>query len=115
DEELLRRMLLNLLDNAIKYTPAGGKMGVRSAGGNGFFRLSGEDSGLGISAELQSKIFERFFCRDKNRAAPDGNGGAGLWVATAPWIAGAHGGNLELTRSSSQGSLFTVTLPRVSS
>ena len=113
DEALLRRMLLNLLDNAIKYTPRGGTVALRSAEENGCYRLSVEDSGPGIPAHLQSRIFEPFFRVDKARTrdASDG-GGAGLGLAIASWIAGAHGGRLELTSSTSKGSLFTVYLPK---
>lgn len=115
DEELLRRMLLNLLDNAIKYTPTGGTVMLRSVEENGFYRLSIEDSGPGIPTDLQPKIFERFFRVDKSRSRRDSDGGAGLGLAIASWIAGAHGGNLELTRSTSEGSVFTVLLPKASS
>jgi len=115
DEELLRRMLLNLLDNAIKYTPTGGTVMLRSTEENGFYRLSIEDSGPGIPVDLQSRIFERFFRVDKARSRRESDGGgAGLGLAIASWIAGAHGGSLELTRSTSQGSVFTVLLPKVS-
>jgi|KBSSwiStaDraftv2_1062776.scaffolds.fasta_scaffold183571_2 two-component system OmpR family sensor kinase len=113
DEVLLRRMLLNLLDNAIKYTPRGGKVALRSGEENGCYRLSVEDSGPGIPADLQSRIFERFFRVDKARTRGESDGGgAGLGLAIASWIAGAHGGRLELTRSTSKGSLFTVYLPK---
>jgi heavy metal sensor kinase len=113
DESLLRRMLLNLLDNAIKYTPAGGTVVVRCAERNGNYELSVEDSGPGIPAELQPKIFERFFRVDKarSRAESDG-GGAGLGLSIASWIASVHGGELRLARSSTEGSVFIATLPK---
>jgi two-component system, OmpR family, sensor kinase len=113
DETLVRRMLLNLLDNAIKYTARGGSMCVRCAGGNGQYSLSVEDSGPGIPPDLQPRIFERFFRADKarSRAESDG-GGAGLGLAIASWIAQIHGGKLELTHSTPEGSLFTVYLPK---
>jgi heavy metal sensor kinase len=113
DEGLLRRMLLNLLDNAIKYTPQGGSVSLRSGEENGFYRLSVEDSGPGIPVELQPRIFERFFRADKARSRGESDGGgAGLGLAIASWIATVHGGRLELTRSTSKGSLFTVFLPK---
>ena len=115
DETLLRRMLLNLLDNAIKYTPAGGSACVRCAEQDGFYRLSVHDSGPGIPADLQAKIFERFFRADKarSRANSDG-GGAGLGLSIASWIASVHGGKLELTHSGPEGSIFTASLPKAS-
>jgi two-component system, OmpR family, sensor kinase len=114
DESLLRRMLLNLLDNAIKYTPEGGSVSLRCSEENGRYRLAVEDSGPGIPAEMQSRIFERFFRVDKARSRSDnnGSGGAGLGLAIALWIAGAHGGQLELTHSNPQGSMFTARLPK---
>jgi two-component system, OmpR family, sensor kinase len=112
DEPLLRRMLLNLLDNAIKYTSRGGKVALRSGEENGCYRLSVEDTGPGIPADLQLRIFERFFRIDKARSRGESDsGGAGLGLAIASWIAEAHGGRLELTRSTSVGSVFTVYLP----
>jgi two-component system OmpR family sensor kinase len=115
DESLLRRMLMNLLDNAIKYTPKGGTVSLRCGEENGHYRVSLEDSGQGIPVELQPRIFERFFRVDKarSRGETDG-GGAGLGLTIASWIAGAHGGKLELTSSTPQGSLFTVFLPKTS-
>jgi heavy metal sensor kinase len=116
DESLLRRMLMNLLDNAIKYTPKGGSVSLQCAEENGAYRVSVADSGQGILGELQPRIFERFFRADKARSRGEtDSGGAGLGLTIASWIAGAHGGRLELTRSTSQGSLFTVFLPKTSS
>jgi signal transduction histidine kinase len=114
DEPLLRRMLLNLLDNAIKYTPEGGSVCLRCVEENGQYRLTVEDSGPGIPVELQRRIFERFFRADKARSRSDnnGSGGAGLGLAIALWIAGAHGGKLELTHSSPRGSEFAAMLPK---
>jgi len=115
DEELLRRMLINLLDNAIKYTPQGGSVSLRCAEGDGQYRLTVEDSGQGIPVELQPRIFERFFRADKARSRGEtGSGGAGLGLTIAAWIAGAHGGKIELTKSTPEGSLFTVFLQKTS-
>jgi heavy metal sensor kinase len=113
DETLLQHMLLNLLDNAIKYTPSGGSVVVRCGEQDGAYKLSVQDSGPGIPAALQPRIFERFFRADKarSRAESDG-GGAGLGLSIASWIASAHGGDLNLTRSSADGSVFTATLPK---
>jgi two-component system, OmpR family, sensor kinase len=116
DEPLLRRMLMNLLDNAIKYTPEGGSVSLRCTEEGGRYRLSIEDSGHGIPLELQPRIFERFFRADKARSRGEtDSGGAGLGLTIASWIAGAHGGKIELTQSTPEGSLFTVFLPKTSS
>ena len=116
DETLLRRMLLNLLDNAIKYTPEGGRVAVRCGARHEMYELKIRDSGFGVPADLQSRIFERFFREDKVRSRREGDsGGAGLGLAIASWIANAHGGKVELTESSPEGSLFTVILPKVCS
>jgi heavy metal sensor kinase len=113
DEALLRRMLLNLLDNAIKYTPSGGSVSVHCGEQNGFHLLSVQDSGPGIPPELQPRIFERFFRGDKARSRNEQDGGgAGLGLSIAAWIAGAHGGKLELSQSTSEGCTFTATLPK---
>ena len=109
DESLLSRMLLNLLDNAIKYTPAGGTVTVVTAATPGP-QITVSDNGPGISQELQPRIFERFFRADQARTRSN-SGGAGLGLSIAKWIAEAHHGSLELTRSGPDGTIFTVRLP----
>jgi len=112
DEDLLRRMLLNLLDNAIKYTPAGGTVDVECRREGGGYVVSVIDTGMGIPAELGSRIFERFFRADKVRSRSEGDTrGAGLGLSIARWIAEAHHGRLELTCSDASGTTFTVYLP----
>ena len=112
DEDLLRRMLLNLLDNAIKYTPAGGMINVDCRLDANSYILRVSNTGPGIPAELQSRIFERFFRADKARSRAEGDtGGAGLGLSIARWIAEAHHGRLELTQSDSSGTTFTAYLP----
>ena len=113
DESLVRRMLLNLLDNAIKYTQPGGSVSVRVAHRDGMYDLSVIDTGPGIPADLRSRIFERFFRVDKARSREEQDGsGAGLGLSIGAWIATAHSGNLGLIRSGSEGSTFTATLPQ---
>jgi two-component system, OmpR family, sensor kinase len=113
DESLIRRMLLNLLDNAIKYTQPGGSVSVHVEDRDGVYELSVADSGSGIPADLHSRIFERFFRVDKARSRKEQDGsGAGLGLSIGAWIASAHSGNLGLTRSGSEGSTFTATLPK---
>jgi len=112
DESLLRRMILNLLDNAIKYTSEGGRVTVACCRTGEEYVLSITDTGGGIPAELQPRIFERFFRADKARSrAENDGGGAGLGLSISRWIAEAHLGRLELTRSDSVGSTFTAYLP----
>jgi len=112
DESLLRRMILNLLDNAIKYTPEGGRVSVTCRRASEEYVLSITDTGIGIPADLQPRIFERFFRADKARSrAENDGGGAGLGLSISRWIAEAHHGRLELTSSDSGGSTFTAHLP----
>jgi heavy metal sensor kinase len=112
DEPLLRRMLVNLIDNAIKYTPAGGEVTVLCDETDSVYRIVVHDSGEGIAADLQPKVFERFFRADKVRSRSDSGGGAGLGLSISLWIAQAHGGRLELTRSHPGDTTFTVFLPK---
>ena len=98
DEGLIRRMTLNILDNAIKYTPRGGTVRVSLQRKGGECNLAISDTGLGIPAELQPRIFERFFRADqaRSRNAEKNGSGAGLGLAIARWIAEMHGGQLVL-------------------
>ncbi|MGB6884083.1 MAG: ATP-binding protein, partial [Candidatus Acidiferrum sp.] len=114
DSALLRRMILNLLDNAIKYTAEGGRVEIAcgaSSAGNGGFEIHITDSGPGIPRDLQGRIFERFFRADPARSRSGREGGAGLGLSIALWIAQAHHGRLELMRSDAAGSHFAVYLP----
>jgi heavy metal sensor kinase len=122
DEALVRRLTMNLLDNAIKYSPEGGKINVDCQRSGSEYSLTVQDSGPGIPAEAQEKIFERFFrldpARTQNRrelgpvetAAPTTTG-AGLGLAIARWIAEAHHGRLVLAHSDASGSTFAAFLP----
>jgi heavy metal sensor kinase len=113
DEALVRRMLLNLLDNAIKYTPSGGSVSLRVEENGDGYQLSVADSGPGIPSDLQVKIFERFFRVDKARSRNEQDGGgAGLGLSIGAWIASAHKGRLELSSSTSEGSIFRAILPK---
>ena len=111
DEDLLRRMILNLLDNAIKYTPGGGNVSVTCDSAPDGYELSVTDSGPGIPIAMQSRIFERFFRVDKARSRTGQDRGAGLGLAIARWIAEAHLGRIELVRSDAAGSAFKVYIP----
>jgi two-component system OmpR family sensor kinase len=112
DEALLRRMIVNLLDNAIKYTSPGGRVSASCDAEDSQYVMTFSDTGQGIPLDLQPRIFERFFRADKvrSRSGSDG-GGAGLGLSISEWIVQAHGGKIELTRSDKDGSTFTVYLP----
>ena len=115
DEELIRRLMVNLLDNAIRYTPPGSTVRVDLELAPGGYSLSVSDSGPGIPPDAQPHIFERFYRADTartRRGAADG--GAGLGLALARWIADVHGGRLTLGRSSEAGTTFTAFLPQLS-
>jgi heavy metal sensor kinase len=119
DEDLLRQMLLNLLDNAIRHTPTGGVVRVSLARFDSTCEVVVADTGAGIPVEAQPHIFERFYRLDKARsrsgAGVKDNGangsGAGLGLSIARWVAEAHGGTLRLVRSDSTGAVFAVELP----
>ena len=110
DERLLRQMISNLLDNAIQFTPSGGRVDVRLHRAGSCHEITVTDSGCGIQKELQPRIFERFFRGDKARAGENVYG-AGLGLAIARSIAELHGGQLTLQHSGPEGSVFCVSLP----
>ena len=118
DETLLHRLLINLLDNAIKHTPAGGSVDIRLIQTPGAFRVDVLNPGPPIPPALAPRIFDRFVRGDGARARPATDtlgaltSGAGLGLSIARWIAGAHGGTLELARSDEAGTLFRLALPR---
>jgi heavy metal sensor kinase len=107
DKAKLQCVLSNLLDNAIKYTPSGGKIIVSSEAVNKKIMLSIQDTGIGISPDETSRIFERFYRADKSRSIP----GAGLGLSLVQAIVRSHGGEIKVSSSSGTGSTFTVSLP----
>jgi two-component system OmpR family sensor kinase len=120
DENLLRRLLLNLVDNAIKYTSTGGAVTVSCKTDENRYVVTVSDTGPGISAAAQPHIFDRFYRADsaRSRAEDDSSGltsGAGLGLSIARWIAEAHDGTVELFHSSAAGSVFQLILPARSS
>ena len=110
DEDLLRQMLLNLVDNAVKFTPRNGAVELSLERREHEYLLSVADTGPGIPAEARHHIFERFYRVDKARTRAE-DGGAGLGLAIARWIARAHDGNIELGDSGDTGARFIVRLP----
>jgi heavy metal sensor kinase len=109
DEELVRRLIGNLLDNAVRHTRPGSVVHVSLGHESERYVLSVTDAGEGIAPEIQPHIFERFFRGDAAR--PSSDGGAGLGLALARWIARTHGGDVTLVRSSHEGTRFEATLP----
>ena len=110
DEALLRRLFVNLLDNAIKYTPAGGDVTMSAEQRNGDYLVRVADTGPGIPVEAQPHIFDRFYRSERDRRA-SATSGAGLGLAIASWIATTHGGRVFVERSDSSGSRFAVEFP----
>jgi two-component system phosphate regulon sensor histidine kinase PhoR len=108
DGERLRQVLTNLIDNAIKYSPAGAEVEVRAYQENGLVRIDVHDSGPGIAKDDQKLIFEKFGRVTGSGATRPGTG-LGLFIARS--IAEAHGGALEVESAPEQGSTFTLELP----
>lgn len=109
DEVWLRHLLINLLDNAIRYTNPGGTVTVCLSKTDGPVAISVKDTGLGIASEHLPHLFERFYRTDSARAAD--SGGTGLGLAIVKEIAEAHGGAVRVESEVGKGSVFTVTLP----
>jgi two-component system, OmpR family, sensor kinase len=113
DADLLGRLLLNLLDNAIRYSPPNGTVDVSMTRRDGQFEILVGDAGPGIPAEAQERVFERFFQVDPSRTrGTNGSAtGAGLGLAIARRIADMHGGRLELAESRPGRTVFRLRLP----
>jgi signal transduction histidine kinase len=110
DGDRLSQVFTNLIDNALKYTPAGGQVFVSASftEGNAVVRI--QDNGQGIAPEDQRRIFERFYQVDKSRQG-GGRRGVGLGLAIASQIVDAHGGRIWVESAPGQGSTFSVSLP----
>ena len=108
DGEALRRVVQNLVENALAYTPPGGAVRISVTAGEGKCRLCVADTGVGIAPDDLPHVFDRFFRGDKSRA---NTGGSGLGLSIVQSIAEAHGGRVEAESKPGAGSRFTVTLP----
>jgi heavy metal sensor kinase len=109
DAHALRRLFLILIDNAIKYTPGGGRVEVVVGAKDGFAIGEVRDTGIGIAPEHLPNVFERFYRADKARSRE--SGGVGLGLSIGRWIAEAHAGTIEVQSSPGGGSVFTLRLP----
>lgn len=109
DEDLLLQLILNLLDNAVKYTPPYGLVRIGWSVADGHVQIRVSDTGPGIAAEHLPRIFDRFYRADEARSHP--NGGAGLGLSISRWIAEAHGGTIAAESTPGNETTFTVRLP----
>ena len=109
DAGWLERLLLILLDNAIKFTPEGGRISVTFSCAKGLAHVAVTDTGMGISPDALPHLFERFYRADPARSRQ--TQGAGLGLALAKWIAERHRGTIDVKSQPGEGSTFTVSLP----
>ena len=109
DPALVRRLLLIVLDNAIKYTPTGGRVRLDVAGADGARSVVVTDTGIGIPADQLSHVFERFYRGDPARRAAEGTG---LGLAIARWIADLHGARIAIASGAEgSGTRVAITFP----
>ncbi len=111
DYTRLRQLFLNLVTNAVKYTPRGGTVEVTLTRRERTATFSVRDTGIGISAGDLPHVFERFYRADRARSRTAERSGFGLGLAISQWIAEAHGGTISVRSRFGRGSTFTVTLP----
>jgi len=119
DVDRLKQLIINLVGNAIRYTPPGGTVTLNLMRQDGWAVFSVSDTGPGIPAEHLPHIFERFYRVDKSRSrheagANGASSGAGLGLSIAQWIARSHGGRFEAHSEVGKGTVFTVYLPELS-
>ena len=111
DRIRLRQLFLNLITNAIKYTPRGGEVELQLTHTDQVASFIVRDTGIGIAAIDLPNIFDRFYRADRVRSRQSERGGFGLGLSISQWIAQAHGGSLSVQSRLHRGSTFTVTLP----
>jgi two-component system phosphate regulon sensor histidine kinase PhoR len=110
DVERLQQVITNLVHNAIKFTPSGGRVSISACSEGSEVVIAVRDTGIGIASEDLPRIFERFFKADRARAT----GGTGLGLAIAKHIVQVHGGRIWLESALGQGSTFYFTIPQAS-
>jgi signal transduction histidine kinase len=111
DADRIVQVLTNLLDNALRYTPAGGQVTVRVSRVNGQVQMAVEDQGPGIPEEQLPYVFERFWRGDRSRSRD--SGGSGLGLAIARQLVELHGGTISATSTMGEGSTFWIALPTI--
>lgn len=109
DRLILCQALINLIDNAVEYSPTGAKIRVEVHGADGNAVVEVRDSGPGIPPEHAEEVFERFYRVDKARSRAEG--GAGLELSIVHWSVSAHGGKVDLDREAASGCAFMIHLP----
>lgn len=109
DRVFIDQAITNVIDNAIKYTPEGGKIEVRTSTDGHSIILTITDTGPGIPEEEQEKIFQRFYRVDRARART--SGGAGLGLAITKWIIQSHGGKIAVESTPGEGTTFVIAFP----
>jgi two-component system, OmpR family, sensor kinase len=112
DRSRVRQLALNLIENAVKYTPRGGLVSVELGSGNGRAVFTVADTGIGIAPGDLPHVFDRFWRADSARTRTSERAGTGLGLAICKWIAEAHGGTIEVQSRPGRGTTFTVGLPR---
>jgi signal transduction histidine kinase len=110
DRTILRQALVNLVHNAVKYSPADGNIRILIRETDQDAIVEVQDSGPGIPLEHRARIFERFYRVDKSRTRAAG--GAGLGLSIAQWAVSIHGGTIEVECEPTPGSIFRISLPR---
>jgi two-component system OmpR family sensor kinase len=111
DRVRLRQLFMNLLTNAIKFTPPGGRVDIRAEPDRTGVAISVRDTGIGIAPGDLPHIFDRFWRADAARSRTSERAGVGLGLAISKWIAEAHGGTINVQSRSGRGTTFTVQLP----
>jgi two-component system phosphate regulon sensor histidine kinase PhoR len=109
DRERVHQVLFNLVDNAVRFTPAGGAVMVSAQSHNGSVEVRVADTGVGIPPEHLPRLFERFYRADPARSREDGGTGIGLAIARS--VVEAHGGHIRAESELGEGSVFTFDLP----
>jgi len=111
DRSRVRQLALNLIENAVKYTPRGGQVSVELGSNDGRAVFTVADTGIGIALGDLPHVFDRFWRADSARTRTSERAGTGLGLAICKWIAEAHGGTIEVQSRPGRGTTFTVGLP----